>query len=107
MPTTPATDRVTVDTVQATLARHGLRVDVHRGRSLVRYRRITAIRPGVVRIQVAGITRARRKRAQLLVCSALRDMERSAGWDVLPVSVSAGPWRTWVTVTDPERDRTN
>lgn len=94
---------VNEDSVRQALDVYGLFGQLPTG--LVRYASIREIRPGVVRVDVRGLTRTRRKRAQLLVWASLRAWV--GGWEVLPVGVSYPwrPWRTWVTVTDPETYR--
>lgn len=87
--------RVTVASVRDTLIAAG-----------VRYRRIRPVRPGVVRVEVAGATAARRMAAQDAVLAGLDGTRTEQWWRSYPVG-RVYPWRPWctrVTVNDPGLD---
>ncbi|MEV6930865.1 hypothetical protein AB0M46_41125 [Dactylosporangium sp. NPDC051485] len=72
----------------------------------VRYHRIRSVRPGVVRVEVAAATAARRLAAQDAVLAGLDGKRTEQWWRSYAVGrvYPWRPWCTWVTVNDPGLD---
>lgn len=71
-----------------------------------RHGKIRPVRPGVVRIDIAGLTAARRHRAQDAVLAEVDNQAAEEFWRSSPVSrvYPWRPWSTWSTVNDPGLD---